>query len=297
MKLNNINIVLFHKNCPDGFGSAWIVNYYLKDTKVEYFGLNPSFNLKNMEDILSNKNVLIVDLSFPKKDIKYLKNITNNFMIIDHHQTYYDDIKDLENVELNTKHSAIYLTWKKFFPKKKVPLFINYIEDNDIKGNKYQDTYPFSTALPIKYPFNNQKYFKKWEQLLNKSNVTDLIKVGKVYMDYKNYILDRNSFIIKNIYKFKNKKFNKFKVILVNKTIVSLNSDLAEYILNKNKKIDILILWNYIENYDNYSLILRTQKENIDLSDIAKTFNGGGHSKAAHFSYKKNINTLFDKYS
>ena len=294
MNLKDINYVIFHKNCPDGFGSAWIVNKFL-NKDIEYKGISASDSVKGLESKIKNKNLLVLDVSFSKEDIKIIQKLTKNFLIIDHHITYYDQISKIKNVELNKNHSAIYLTWKKFFPNKEVPLFVKYIEDNDIRTNKYLETIPFRTALPIKYPFNNQKNFSIWNKLLNEKNVKDLIKEGEKYLEYKNYILETNTFNVRKQFKFKNKKYSKYNIILVNKTITGLNSDLAEYFLKKNLKMDILILWNeiIINNKEQYSLILRTLKENINLAEIAKTYNGGGHAKAAHFFYNKNIKSLF----
>ena len=294
MNLKEINYVIFHKNCPDGFGSAWIVNKFL-NKEIEYKGISASTSVKEIETKIKNKNLLVLDVSFSKEDIKIIQKLTKNFLIIDHHITYYEQISKIKNVELNKNHSAIYLTWKKFFPNKEVPLFVKYIEDNDIRTNKYLETIPFRTALPIKYPFNNQNKFSIWNKLLNEKNVKDLIKEGEKYLEYKNYILETNTFNVRKQLKFKNKNYSKYSIILVNKTITGLNSDLAEYFLKKNPKMDILILWNeiIINNKEQYSLILRTLKENINLAEIAKTYNGGGHAKAAHFFYKKNIKLLF----
>jgi uncharacterized protein len=294
MKLNEINFVIFHKNCPDGFGSAWIVNKFLKKN-IEYKGIPASFDYEKISKFIKDKNLLILDLSFSSNDLKKIKKITKNFLLIDHHLTYYDEINNNKNVELDKTHSAIYLTWKKFFPNQKVPLFIKYIEDNDIRSNKYKETEAFKTALPIKYPFKNQTNFDLWNNLLKEKNVKDLINIGNKYLEYKNYLLDINTFHLGKIYKIKDKEFNKYSIILINKTVTGLNSDLADLFLKKNPKIDIVILWTLISNNneEQNSLILRTLKENIDLSKLAKIYDGGGHSKAAHFFYKKNIKTLF----
>ena len=294
MNLKEINYVIFHKNCPDGFGSAWIVNKFL-NKEIEYKGIAASTTVKEIELNIKNKNLLILDISFSKEDIKIVEKITKNFLVIDHHLTYFDQISKIKNVELDKSHSAIYLTWKKFFPNKEVPLFVKYVEDNDIKTNKYSETRPFSTALPIKYPFNNQKKFLTWDKLLNNKNVKNLINDGKKYLEYKTHILETNTFYVRKIYNLKNKKFSKYKVILINRTITGLNGDLAEYILKKNHKVDILILWSEIikNNEEIYTLILRTLKEDINLAELANIYNGGGHAKAAHFFYKKNIKLLF----
>jgi nanoRNase/pAp phosphatase (c-di-AMP/oligoRNAs hydrolase) len=39
--------------------------------------------------------------------------------------------------------------------------------------------------------------------------------------------------------------------------------------------------------------MLRTRNDNVDLSQIAKTFGGGGHPRAARFTWKGQIDNLW----
>ena len=84
--LNDIDFVLYHKKCPDGFGSAFIA--WLKlGNRAEYIARYPDdFSFPHR---LRNKNVLIVDINFPKNIVDQFIKLTRNLLIIDHHQTYY----------------------------------------------------------------------------------------------------------------------------------------------------------------------------------------------------------------
>ena len=56
-----------------------------------------------------------------------------------------------------------------------------------------------------------------------------------------------------------------------------LASELGHAICNKNKEIDIAI----IVNTDNMTVSYRTIKQNIDCSEFASKFLGGGHKAAS----------------
>jgi hypothetical protein len=61
--LDKIDYVIFHNNCPDGFGSAWIVWRHLKGDAT-YLGITP--DKLPVYTSLKNKYVLFVDVSGSK---------------------------------------------------------------------------------------------------------------------------------------------------------------------------------------------------------------------------------------
>ena len=76
MKLNEINFVIFHKNCPDGFGSAWIVNKYLKKN-IEYKGIPASFDYEKISKF--TKDIDNISLSTGKSiNINLIKKVLKN---------------------------------------------------------------------------------------------------------------------------------------------------------------------------------------------------------------------------
>ncbi len=103
---DNIDIVMYHANCSDGFGSAFIVWLYFK----QKFGLNranninyiPCFHLKKEErlqnDILNKllgKNILMCDFSYPYTDLNRIIDVSSSFMLLDHHITAKQELKNV----------------------------------------------------------------------------------------------------------------------------------------------------------------------------------------------------------
>lgn len=106
--------VLFHKNCNDGFGSAFAVWYWFK--------LNHPNKLKTItflacsyqdeSPILQDKNILIVDFSFSESVTLNLIKNNKSLLIIDHHKTAEENLLNIpkENKIFDMSHSGAYLT-------------------------------------------------------------------------------------------------------------------------------------------------------------------------------------------
>ena len=55
------------------------------------------------------------------------------------------------------------------------------------------------------------------------------------------------------------------------------------------------MIWYHDHEDQKIKVSLRAFHDNIDASEIAKQFGGGGHKSAAGFTWDKDIETLFDK--
>lgn len=283
--LNDIDTVVYHRNCIDGFCSAWIVWKFLKGDAT-YQGVMPD----KMPDpsTYKKKYVIFLDTSISVEYLDKVKAVATNVLLIDHHQTFADEIKNHPQVVFDLDHSASYITWRLFNSDQKIPQFIRYIEDNDLGIKALGKTEAFISALGTKLPFHHIDFFKDWNKLLNPAFVQKLVDDGVKYQEYKNYLLRRNMHITVP------KKFGPYKVAIGNFGTVSLASDLGNKISELNSQYDFVILWSYHYNTQEYSIILRTKKNNIDLSEIAKIYGGGGHPRASRFAWKGEINDLWN---
>jgi uncharacterized protein len=304
------NYAIYHKNCLDGFSSLILLlkSKQLSDDAIIYPDI-PSSNLipKN----INNKNIIIMDVAY-KYDV--LKNIIDNaksVIFIDHHITINNDVKKLKLL-YNDKLTIIYdeyecgatLTWKFLFPTRKIPLFIKYIKDNDIGEWKLKNTHAFIYALRVKFDLDLKKEtIKKWRQLFKKENVKELIKLGKIYEEYAQKLLNdtikKHSielFPSKKIYEKYINIFDKpgqYKVAVINGSGCP-SSSLVGNKLIEMIDCDFALLWNYNINRKKYILSFRSKEVNV--GEIAELFGGGGHKLASACSFtsdKYNINELF----
>lgn len=278
------DMVIYHRNCDDGFVSAWVAWTIFKDT-VQYHAAEATD--KFVPDI-KGKRVLMVDVTFlDKKLMDHIRTNSNGLCVIDHHDQAKTVLDSTDSYIHKHEHSAAYLTWEYFYPDKTVPVFIKYIEDKDIKGRKYEYTKYFSTALPINYKKDTIE-FKTWSKLLEKDEVVKVIKTGKAISSYKEDIIRRNLFGALM-------KFDKYTVIAHNFVAVGLRNDIGNMLAKKfEKEADFAFVWAYEHYKQRYSITLRSIKDGANLNEIAKKYKGGGHPRAATF-YHDNVLSLLNK--
>ena len=282
--LNQINTVVYHRNCIDGFCSAWIVWKFLKGDAT-YQGVMP--DKMPSPSFYKKKYVVFIDVSMSVEYLNAVKDVAENVLLVDHHQTFADEISKHPQTVFDLKHSAAYITWRLFNSDQKIPQFIRYIEDNDLGVKALGKTEPFISALGTKLPFHHIDFFKDWNKLLNPAFVQRLVDDGTKFQEYKNYILRRNLHITVE------KRFGPYKVAVGNFGTVGLASDLGNKISELNKHFDFVILWSYHYNTKEHSIMLRTKRNHVDLSEIARRYGGGGHPRAARFAWKGTIHDLW----
>lgn len=284
----DIDYVIYHKNCLDGFTSAFVAYLFFKKygKRIKYHA--ESAHATSFPLDIKGKNVIVFDLAYPLKLYSKMKKIVKNIEVHDHHVTNKEKLKYDDNAFFNMKKSGAMLAWEYFFGKNKPPLLIRHIEDNDLGKWKLPQTRELITAIGIHYTLEPTQYnFRKWEWLLKMTEIKKLKKLGYYYNREKFYNIDK---ISKNtIFK----KMGKLRVGVINNS--GNSGDIANYIANKyKKKCDFALVFSYNLQYDNYICVLRSIKKNVDVSKIATKHGGGGHKMASAFIYKKHIKTLFD---
>lgn len=295
------DIIIYHRNCADGFASAWVAWTFLKNGK-KYFAMNPQ-DTKLPLDIIG-KNVLMVDITFLNEEtMNYLRKKTNRLCIIDHHIQAKKTLRKQDSYIFTEKNSAAVITWKYFYPNEIIPTFLQFIEVGDLllknvsKDSLLKYSQYFNAALTFKYPYKNIKLneieqrFKKFSELKNKENLKEVIKTGIAISGYKEDLIENNCFgsIM---------KFHGYKVIVHNFSTVQLRNDIGNMLAVKNKdKADFAVTWAYEHIKKRYSISLRNpiNKKTINMDDIARKYGCGGHPGAATFYYKGNIFDLFEE--
>ena len=285
--MNKKNIVITHKNCPDGFLAAWVAWTKFKNN-ASYIGEHPGQKRLLYMDKLMNKNVYIFDISFPFKFIRNLEKITNKLVVIDHHpgSNYLNTIQN-KNFIYNEKYSAAYLTWKYFYPKKLIPQFIKLISDNDTGTWKMKYSKELSIYLKYKVKLKlKNDHFKKTTNLVSKTKLNKAIETGIIYKEYENQLIES---IAKIAVK---KQWHKYNVLIANANVPHLGGKIATFI-SQMPNIDIGIVYRKISDTE-ILFTMRSNKKNIDLNKIASKYGGGGHKGAASFVfYTKEKQTMY----
>lgn len=259
----DIDLVIYHKNCTDGFGAAWAAHELL-GSKAMY--VPAQYDEIGFVFYLENRTIAVLDFSFSEEDIAKIKSNGNKICIIDHHKTA-ERISHLENTWINSRFSGAVLAWKFFHPNKKIPLFLKYIQDRDLWKWELEGSRDFSIIFQ-----NIPKTFDSYSEFTSNKKIKDAIKSGALLNRYQFNLVKR---ISSNHYNCKYKKTN---IKLVNSSV--LQSEIGNYLSTEDTAAAI---W-----YKNYSakktIVSLRSKNNLDVSLIAQDFGGGGHKNAAGFS-------------
>lgn len=266
MSRNNKIVVLYHKGCEDGFGAAWAA-WKKFGARAEYLGIERD---KPFPKHLKDKEVYMLDFTYPLELTKKLLKIVKLLTIIDHHISVEKSTKLAHEYLYNLNHSGAVLAWKYFHPKKPIPKLLKYIEDVDIWKMSLPYVYEIAASLGT-YEFE----FYLWNQIAkdfeNTRNLNKYIEEGKAILKYKNVLIKKALKDAEEV------KFFGKRALAVNFAL-ALNSEIGDAM--RKKGFSLGIIWQQKGN----KLIISLRSTNkVDSSKIAMKFGGGGHKKAAAF--------------
>lgn len=89
----NAPVVLFHGNCPDGFGAAWWLGKHLTDPELVAcsYGMTPP-------DV-TGRDVFMVDFCFPAREMTQIAAQCKTLLVLDHHQSAAEYVRDAAGIE------------------------------------------------------------------------------------------------------------------------------------------------------------------------------------------------------
>lgn len=281
MKPIDVNCVISHKNCPDGWGAAWAAWKLLGD-KAEYHFLAHG---EEPPDV-SNKNVLMVDFAFSDPSVmNKMIDDANDFLLLDHHKTAQESLDGKINCKyvFDMNKSGAMLSWKFFHPETNVPPMILYIQDRDLWKWKLPDA--------RKYLASFDSYIHSFEQLddINNSSTENMILEGVAICRFQQVLVHDS--VKSSIESFLHcPDGSLIKVRVVNNPVKELVSDIANILSDENF---IGAAWWYSHDNGKIRVSLRSIGD-IDVAAIAQKFpGGGGHKNASGFEYDGNIKSLF----
>ena len=317
----DFNYIIFHKGCLDGFSGFFVAHVSGRLTKdVIIYEDIPSTT--HIPPDIDNKDIVIIDVAYKKDVLEQIFKYAKSVVFIDHHISIRDDVNELylkyNNADNNDDNdneriTIIYdelrcgstLAWSYFYENQKIPLFLKYVEDQDTGKWIYPKTKPFIFALRTYYKLStNSKSLNKWMRLLNKENVAKLVKKGQYMKRFNDHLVSVNiskhtieSFPSKKVYNMNPQLFKKpgqYKVAVYCGHNCPSITDLGTGALERMPNIDFCIMWVY--NLDSKRYVLSMRSREVDISEICKLFNGGGHKLAAACSFHSSQLSLDDLF-
>ena len=275
----DVDVFLYHRNCSDGFGGAYCAwHYRYKQCKYLAITFTDFGNNEYMDKIYKEvykKNVVVCDIVFTGQLFDYLDTITNNIIYLDHHETAVDELGDCGNLFFTREHSGCIMAWHYFFGmKSKPPLFLRYIEDKDTWKWDLKDSKEFNASFTkIRFNFYTYDRFRRESVRL----VAKTIEEGKEIMKYENFYVKS---AIKNC--SDPMRIGPYNVAICNSSFLQaeIGSSLARL-----EGIDYAMVWYHSNKGSYIKVSLVSNRDDVNVYEIARMFGGGGHRKAAGFHY------------
>lgn len=279
--------ILYHGNCPDGFGSALCAWLKYGDSAT----YTPVFHNEKPPK-LQSKNVVMIDFCYPLEEMEKIVAEAENLVVIDHHQgisKVIEKIKLFENVEViyDLNHSGAYLAWEYFHPGTEVPKLLKFIEDRDCHFNKMENANAALLWLDT-HPF----VFNIWKAF---AGFTDEVW-GKIIEHNQPMVKKFNSMVYKAAKQSVKTTLGGYPAAFCFGTEETA-SDIALHLSEMVSGIGMVFV---LQSNGSIKASLRTKKE-INLIPIAQKLGGNGHPYAAAFpcspemlAFALNLKDLFE---
>jgi len=261
-------ICFYHKADLDGQCSGAIVKYFDSDVALYPFDYNDIFP---WEEITKDTQVYMVDISLSTDDMYKLNNMCKELIYIDHHIS---KLKDLDLSQFRGKQvdgtAACVLTWE-YLIGSTIPVGVELLGKYDI-WNIYNNVLNYQYGIrTLNLDPNNTKDWLKY--VFHNDLLTQTISNGEIILKYVEGAQEKETNI------------NGFKMIWKGYNVLALNKTNGSSLMFKDHpdyyNVDILMVFGWSGKI--WKISLYTIKKDIDVSEIAKSYNGGGHRSAAGF--------------
>jgi oligoribonuclease NrnB/cAMP/cGMP phosphodiesterase (DHH superfamily) len=288
---------IYHGNCADGFGAAWVVRKALGDD-VEFV---PGIYGQDPPDV-TGMNVVLVDFSYKYEVLSSLAYQAHSIIVLDHHKSAADDLARFEpfhaGITNDIRHdggsallgwktahdmamsqngpaiaccfdmnrSGAMLAWDHYFPDQEPPQLLRHIEDRDLWLFKLEGTREIQANL-FSYPYD----FDVWDRLMA-ADVESLRSDGAA-IERKHH---------KDIAELVT--VTKRRLVIGGHDVPAANlpytltSD-AGHLMCQGEPFAAC----YWDTPDGRSFSLRSTDEGLDVAEIASQYGGGGHRNASGF--------------
>lgn len=265
---SDINYVIYHAKCADGFGAAWAAYRHLRDLhEVTYV---PMHYREELPPGIDGKHIAIVDFSLEKDAFEEVVRRAASVIILDHHDTAYRRFKDDPHLVYDPNKSGAVITWEYFRGPQStyIPWLLEYIQDTDLHRQAIPGARHVIKALYELVPWT----FEAWDEAAEAA--------PKALEDQGHTIsLVMHNLVTAAVESAEIVSFEGYEIAVANfngRFYSSVGNALAEI-----SPSGIGIVWWYDHAHRAWRFSVRSKGANI--LPICEKFGGGGHPNAGGF--------------
>jgi hypothetical protein len=291
-------LVIYHSNCADGFTAAWAVH------KAMDCDFHPGVHGQPPPDV-AGRDVVLVDFCYPYEVLMRLAMSARTVLVLDHHKTAEADLveghayisgagmamvaridhwdRPRESWERNVaragwgtrlvmalfdqNRSGAGIAWDFFHPGKARPALLDHVEDRDLWRFALHGTREIQAAV-FSYPYR----FEVWDELM-------ALPVFELYQQGLCIERKHHKDVAELVAVAKRRMVIGHYTVPVASLPYTLASD-AGHLMAKGQPFAAC----YYDKEYGRVFSLRSTDEGVDVSEVAKLYGGGGHTRAAGFT-------------
>lgn len=283
-------IGIYHSNDFDGVCSGAIMQHKYPQIELMGYDYGEPFPWEKIK----GQDVIMADVSLPMEEMRKLYTYSRHFVWIDHHASAINDYRifvgDSDNnyypmfdsdkflAVLDSKLSACELCWLYFFPEKEMPKIIEYLGRYD-RWDKSDPKFfnevllPFQYGMRASFSLDVKDFPWTFFSVYGDHSLSVITENGRAVLSYQSrqdaLICEQRAF---------------------DATICGLKAACCNGVPHNSQSFNsyydpdfhqLMVAFHYDGTQFNFSLY-STHLE-VDCSEIAKRFGGGGHKGAAGF--------------
>ncbi len=259
-------VIVYHGNCPDGFGGAYSAWKKFGDT-AEYKSARYG---KPAPDGLAGNHLYFIDFCYDQEQMDAIKDSAASLTILDHHLGTKEVVESMPEHIFDNDRSGAVIAWEYFHPGTKVPTLLSYVQDGDLYKFKLPDSNAVLTAVYAQ-PFDFAGWDILADDLENDAKRAALIETGRTYRSYYEILADQIAKGAELV------TFEGHTVYLVTAPRAFI-SDVGHLLYEEQPPFALLAA----VRPEGIRVSLRGDGS-VDLSKIAQKYGGNGHPGASAF--------------
>ena len=142
-------LLVTHKNCMDGYGCvlAFAEAHDMKPSEVDVYYITYGDDTKELFKLAKDRDVIMADFSFKRKELLAFKAICKSLVVIDHHKSAQIELAGIPDTHFDMQESGATLLWRYLTTAQKTPIVLAYIKDRDIWNWKLENSKLINLAL------------------------------------------------------------------------------------------------------------------------------------------------------
>lgn len=259
----------YHKSDLDGHCSGAIIKD--KFPECEMIGVDYSDSIADYY-VAQGETIFVVDFSFSAREMESLEGHAE-LVWIDHHKSAIEKMSHLSEIKglREIGKAGCELTWD-YIHGSTSPMAVHLLGRYDVWDHKDENVLPFQYGMRDQE--NTMPDSEIWPLTFQSlGRVEEIIEHGKIVLAYQD---KQNAMYAKGM--AYEAEFHGYRAIVMNKPFANSKAFDAVY---DPEKHDIMILFGMKPRQLKYSIFCN--KPEIDVSEIAVQYGGGGHRGAAGF--------------